>query len=473
MRSLFADAALLPGGWRRNVRFDVGADGLLLDVVSNVEAPRSAEGLADGPAGTIERLRGPVLPGLVDLHSHGFQRAMAGLTERAGPAADSFWTWRQVMYRFLERLSPDDIEAITAQVFVELLEHGYTAVAEFHYLHNDPEGQPYADPAELSLRIVRAAEQAGIGLTLLPVLYRHSGFGGAEPTPGQRRFVLSVERYAALLAALRPHLQRLPHARLGAAPHSLRAVTPDELRDAIAALDGLDATAPIHLHIAEQEAEVSACLAWSNARPVEWLLTRGPAPIGPRWCLVHATQTVAAEIDALARSGAVVGLCPSTEANLGDGIFSAARFLAQGGRFGIGSDSNVCVDPFEELRLLELAQRLIGRRRNVLTPGPDHSVGMTLLGAALRGGAQAAGQKTSELRPGQRADLVVLDGEADGLLGREGEALVDAAVFGPGRRLVRDVLYAGQWRVRDGRHVERAAVRARFAQTLQQLLSRS
>lgn len=462
LRCLFAEAALLPEGWRRDVRFDVGEDGMLVDVVPGAEPPAGCQ-----------RLAGPVLPGLVDLHSHAFQRAMAGLTERSGPEPDSFWTWRQIMYRFLERLLPEDIEAIAAQLYAELLENGYTGVAEFHYLHNDPAGQAYADPAELSQRILTAAQDAGIGLTLLPVLYRHSGFGGAAPTPGQRRFVLGVEQYAALLATLRQRLGQVPHARLGIAPHSLRAVTQEELRDAVAAIDALDPTAPIHLHIAEQEAEVSACQAFTGARPVEWLLHHGPCEIGPRWCLVHATQTEPAELAAIARSGAVVGLCPSTEANLGDGIFGAPHLLAQGGRFGIGSDSNVCVDPFEELRLLELAQRLVSKRRNVLAreaaADGDCSVGSLLFAAALRGGAQASGQPTSELAPGRRADLVVLDAEAPGLLGREGEALVDAAVFGPGRRTVRDVLCAGRWRVREGRHVDASAIRARFARALDRL----
>lgn len=462
VRSLFAEAALLPAGWHRDVRFDVGADGMLVDVVPGAEPP-------DG----CERLAGPVLPGLVDLHSHAFQRAMAGLTERSGPAPDSFWTWRQIMYRFLERLVPEDIEAIAAQLYVELLESGYTGVAEFHYLHNDPAGRPYADPAELSLRILAAAQHTGIGLTLLPVLYRHSGFGGAEPTAGQRRFVLGIDEYAALLATLRQRIGGIPHARLGIAPHSLRAVTAEELRNALAAIDALDPTAPVHIHIAEQEAEVSACQAFTGARPVEWLLKHGPCEIGPRWCLVHATQTEPAELDAIARSGAVVGLCPSTEANLGDGIFDAPRFLAQGGRFGIGSDSNVCVDPFEELRLLELAQRLVLKRRNVLAgeaaADGDRSVGSLLLWAALRGGAQAAGQPTSELAPGRRADLVVLDAEASGLLGCEGEALVDAAVFGPGRRIVRDVLCAGRWRVREGRHIDAAAIKTRYARSMERL----
>lgn len=462
LRCLFAKAALLPSGWCRDVRFDVGEDGMLVDVVPGAEPPPGCE-----------RLAGPVLPGLVDLHSHAFQRAMAGLTERSGPAPDSFWTWRQIMYRFLERLVPEDIEAIAALLYAELLESGYTGVAEFHYLHNDPAGRPYAEPAELSLRILAAAQETGIGLTLLPVLYRHSGFGGAEPTQGQRRFVLGIDQYAALLATLLQRIEKIPHARLGIAPHSLRAVTAEELRDAVAAIDALDPTAPIHIHIAEQEAEVSACQAATGARPIEWLLKHGPCAIGPRWCLVHATQAEPAELDAIARSGAVVGLCPSTEANLGDGVFGAPRFLARGGRFGIGSDSNVCVDPFEELRLLELAQRLILKRRNVLAgeaaQDSERSVGSLLFAAAQRGGAQAAGQPTSELAPGRRADLVVLDAEAPGLLGHEGEALIDAAVFGPGRRVVRDVLCAGRFCVREGRHVDAAAIRARYARTLARL----
>ena len=466
--SLFADCALLPEGFARNVRFEVSG-GHFTAV--------TADATADG----AERLRGPVLPGLVNLHSHAFQRAMAGLAERAAaaPAAagtgtaattamtDSFWTWRQVMYRFLAALTPEDLEIIATELYIELVRHGYTTVAEFHYLHHDPSGQPYAQPAELSLRLIEAARTAGIALTLLPVLYAHSGFGGAAPLPAQRRFLHSPDSYARLFTELHGRTRGQPLLRLGIAPHSLRAVTLDELRAAVVMLDQVDAQAPIHLHIAEQQAEVQACLQHTGARPVQWLLDQ--VAVGPRYCLVHATHLDDTEVDRLARSGAVVGLCPTTEANLGDGIFAGARYFGQGGRLGIGSDSNVCVDPFEELRLLEYSQRLRHQQRNVLVRGPGDSVGSALYSAALRGGAQAAGQPTSELAVERRADLLVLDGDDASLADLNDATVLDAAVLGPGRELVRDVLIAGRWVVRERQHPQAGTSRARYREVLRRL----
>jgi formimidoylglutamate deiminase len=457
-QALFADWALLPAGWRRAVRLEIGPDGRFTAVTPDA----SPEG--------AERLRGPVLPGLVNVHCHAFQRAMAGLAERTPQGegqTDTFWTWRQVMYRFLAALSPEDIEAIACHLYVELLRHGYTTVAEFHYLHHDPSGRPYAQPAELSLRILEAARTAGIALTLLPVLYAHSGFGGQAPQPQQRRFLNDSASYARLLDELHARARSEPLCRVGMAPHSLRAVTPDELALATAAMDALDPQGPIHLHIAEQEAEVQACLRATAARPVTWLLDH--VAVGPRYCLVHATQMEPDEVLRLARSGAVVGLCPTTEANLGDGVFAGESYVAHGGRFAIGSDSNVAVDPFEELRLLEYSQRLLHKRRCLLAGGPDRSVGRALLEAALRGGAQAAGHPTSELSAGKRADLVVLDGDDPSLGESEGDTLLDLAVLGPSRGLVRDVLVAGRFVVRERHHPQEAAARARFRAVLRRL----
>lgn len=459
--SLFTDCALLPEGFRRSVRLDIGPDGFFSAVTP------------DASAAGAERLRGPVLPGLVNLHSHAFQRALAGLAERSSadaPATDSFWTWRQVMYRFLAALDPEDLQAIATALYIELLQHGYTTVAEFHYLHHDPDGRPYAEPAELSLRLIEAARTAGIALTLLPVLYAHSGFGGAAPLPAQRRFLHDHDRYGQLVRTLHKRAGKEPSLRIGIAPHSLRAVTLAELRAAVALLDTLDADAPIHLHIAEQEAEVQACLGFAGARPVRWLLDE--VAVGPRYCLVHATHMDADESARLAATGAVVGLCPTTEANLGDGIFAGEAYLRAGGRFGIGSDSNVCVDPFEELRVLEYSQRLQHRRRNVLVSGPDQSVGRSLFTAALRGGAQAAGQPTSELARGRRADLIVLDAEDPSLLEHKDDTILDAAIFGPGRSLVRDVMVAGRFVVRDRQHPQADAARSRYRTVLRRLLSR-
>ena len=350
---LFAESALLPEGWRRDVRFEIAEDGSLTTVTPDSEA-------AGAP-----RAAGPVLPGMANLHSHAFQRAMAGLGERAGPSDDSFWTWREVMYGFVERIGPEQIEAIAAQLYVEMLKAGYTAVGEFHYLHHAPDGRPYDDPAETSRRILAAARLTGIGLTHLPVLYGFSNFGGQAAGPGQRRFLNQPDGLLEIIDRLRATCRGDPQVRVGLAPHSLRAVTPDTLDAAIAGLD--DPDAPLHIHLAEQDKEVRDCLEWSGLRPVEWLLAK--REVGPRWCAVHATHMTETETRRLAASGAVAGLCPTTEANLGDGIFPAAAYLADGGVIGIGSDSHISVSPIEELRWLEYGQRLFSRRRNLLTAG--------------------------------------------------------------------------------------------------------
>ena len=451
---LFAESALLPEGWCRDVRFEIGADGALAAV--------AAEAGAEGAT----RLAGPVLPGMPNLHSHAFQRAMAGLAERAAPQDDSFWTWREVMYGFLGRLEPAQIGAIAAQLYVEMLEAGYTAVGEFHYLHHDPHGRPYDDPAETSRRVVAAAARTGIGITQLPVLYRHGDFGGAAPDPAQRRFLNDRERLLRLVEALASDHREDPQVRIGVAPHSLRAVTEAELTALLEGLAGLDGAAPVHLHIAEQQKEVQDCIAWSGQRPVEWLLSR--FEVDARWCLIHATHVTEEETRRLAETGAVAGICPTTEANLGDGIFPARAFLDAGGRLGIGSDSHVSVSPVEELRWLEYAQRLSTRSRNLLArDGP--SLGGSLYRWALEGGAQALGRPIGRLAPGCRADLVVLDPEAPALLGKEEDRLLDALVFAGNVSPVRDVMVGGRWLVEQGRHRERAAVLESYRKALKSL----
>ena len=438
MTVLFAGSALLPTGWATDVRLEVADDGDLAAVTAGAKADNA------------ERLAGPVVPGMPNLHSHAFQRAMAGLAERAGPSQDSFWTWREVMYDFVARLSPDHVGAIAAQLYVEMLKAGYTAVGEFHYLHHAPDGAAYGDPAEMSLRVIAAAGRAGIGITHLPVLYCDGGFGGAPAAARQRRFVHDGRRFVALIESLFERHAGDPQVRIGMAPHSLRAVTPDVLAEAVAALDALDAGSPIHIHVAEQEDEVAECLAWSGARPVEWLLAN--AAVSRRWCLVHATHMSGEETLGLARSGAVAGLCPTTEANLGDGVFPLFAYLAAGGAFGIGSDSHVSVSPVEELRWLEYGQRLTGRRRNIAVSPGSPSVGAGLYRRALAGGAQALGRPIGALEPGARADLVVLDGGHPVLAGRGGDVLLDALVFSGNDSPVRDVMVGGKWVVRDRRH---------------------
>jgi formimidoylglutamate deiminase len=453
MAKLLLDHALLPGGWAERVVAAVGSDGRFASVEPG------------GPADGAERRPGVAVPGVPNLHSHAFQRGMAGLAEVRGPADDTFWTWREVMYRFLARLTPDDVEAVAAQLYVEMLEAGFTAVGEFHYLHHDADGRAYADAAEMAARVAAASAEAGIGLTLLPCLYAQGGFGGAPPTEGQRRFVNDPDGFARIVGRCRAIAAGLDDAAVGVAPHSLRAVTPEGLRAAAAlAPDG-----PVHVHAAEQVREVEDCLAWSGRRPVGWLL--GEMPVDARWCLIHATHVTPDESAALARSGAVAGLCPVTEANLGDGVFPAAPYLDAGGRIGIGSDSNVQVGAAAELRQLEYAQRLAHRGRNLLAGGEGRSTGRRLLDATLAGGAQALGRRIGAIAPGRRADLVLLDPEHPALVGRSGDAWLDAWVFAGDGGPVREVWCGGRRVVEDGRHVRREAVRERFRATMRGLLA--
>lgn len=463
MNTLSLASALLPGGWARNVRIEIDPGG-------NIAAVS-----AEGRAGTGERIEGAAIPGMPNLHSHAFQRAMAGLAETAGASdgqgEDSFWTWREVMYRFVARLTPDDLLAIARQLYVEMLEAGFTAVAEFHYLHHDPDGRPYADRAAMAHAIAQAAREAGIGLTLLPVLYCAGGFGGKPPGAAQRRFLNTVDAYLRLVEEVAAAHRDDPQVRVGIAPHSLRAVPPEALRDAVVGLEGMDPDAPIHIHIAEQTKEVEDCLAWSALRPVDWLLQH--APVGPRWCLVHATHMTTAETAGLAATGAVAGLCPTTEANLGDGLFPLVAYLNAGGRLGIGSDSHISVSPVEELRWLEYGQRLVTRRRNVAPQGwagaAGAATGAGLHARALLGGAQACARPIGALGQGRRADLVVLDGEHPLLVGREGDRLVDSYIFAGNASPLRHVMVGGRWVVRDGRHHDRERIAEAYRATIRRL----
>ncbi|WP_062206608.1 formimidoylglutamate deiminase [Aureimonas sp. AU12] len=450
-RRLFCPVALLADGWAREVVLELDGQGRIASIDLS------------GDAGGSERLSGPVVPALTNLHSHAFQRAMAGLAEVAGTGEDSFWTWRTEMYRILALMGPDDIEAIAAKLYMELLKGGFGRVAEFHYLHHGPDGTPYADAAETSRRILVAAGRTGIGLTHLPVFYAHANFGGAAPGEGQRPFLHDVDGFLALLDALAPAC-REAGATLGLAIHSLRAATPGEMH----AILGHERTGgPIHIHVAEQERELADCLAWSGRRPVEWLLDE--MPVDARWCAIHATQMDEAETVRLARSGAVAGLCPATEANLGDGLFPATGFLAAGGRFGIGTDSHVATSVAQELRLLEYGQRLRDRRRNRLAAAPGASVGRSLLDGALAGGAQAAGQFTHGLGIGAPADLLVLDGTEPFLAMAEGDAILDRWIFALGDGAVRDVIIGGRFVIRDHTHSAEAEIDAAFARTLAKL----
>jgi len=448
MQHLWFERALLPDGWAEKVRISVDHA-----MIATIET-----GVA---AGSDDSRHGAALPGLCNVHSHGFQRGMAGMSERRGRAEDDFWSWREVMYRFLDRLTPDDVAAITAQAYAEMLEAGFTRVGEFHYLHNDVDGRRYADPAETAGAIVAAAETSGIGLTLLPVFYAQGDFDGVSPTPGQRRFLSNPDNFARLVEASRAKLPA--DAVLGIAPHSLRAVTPEQL----AAILPLAGNGPIHIHAAEQMREVQACLVWSGARPVEWLLDN--APVDARWCLVHSTHVDPNEIARLAASGAVAGLCPITEANLGDGIFPAVEFRAAGGRFGVGTDSNVLIDAAGELRGLEYSQRLSRRKRALLIDAAEPSVGAYLFTAAQQGGAQALGV-TSGLAQGNPADIVSLDLNHPALFGA-GADLLDRWIFAARPGAIDAVWRGGRQCVAHGRHVDADAIAARYRSTLTHLLA--
>ncbi len=442
-RRLLAPLALLPDGWRTDVGLDLDEAGNL----SGVTPGAAPEGR--------EHLDGPVLPGFPNLHSHAFQRAMAGLAEhRGGDPEDDFWSWRKLMYGLAGALTPDEIQAVAAQLYVEMLEAGYTAVAEFHYLHHQPDGRPYDDLAELSERVIAAAGEAGIGITHLPVMYLTGGFGGKPATDGQRRFLNPPDRFLELVERVRARHRGNAEVAVGIAPHSLRAVPPEALAEIVGAVE---TATPIHIHIAEQTGEVDQCLAWSGKRPVEWLLAN--APVDRRWCLVHATHVTADEVRDAALRGAVAGLCPTTEANLGDGFFPAEDWRAAGGAVGLGSDSHISVSFVEELRWLEYGRRLVARRRNRLT-GADGISGLFL--AALEGGARASGRAIGRIAAGSRADLVVLDHDAAILAEVPADKLLDALVFAGNVNPVRHVMVGGNWRVRDGRHPDREMILGRY-----------
>jgi formimidoylglutamate deiminase len=449
-RTLHLQQALMPTGWQRDVRLTSRSG-----VITAIEVGVSAQ------VGDLCHSVG--VPGIANVHSHAFQRAMSGLAERRGPGSDSFWSWREAMYRFALVMSPDQMEAVAAQAYVEMLESGFTRVGEFHYLHHAPDGRTYDDVGEMAGRIVAAAQATRIGLTLLPVFYAHSGFGGTPPSVGQRRFVCDLDVYAGLVERTRAVVQMLDGADVGLAPHSLRAVTPEEL----ASVCSLRRQEPLHIHVAEQIAEVDACLAWSGSRPVEWLL--GHMDVGRRWCLIHATHMTKEETRRLAASGAIVGLCPITEANLGDGFFNAADFIGHGGRAGIGTDSNVQIALAEELRLLEYGQRLTHRARN-LWAKPGGSTGRALFDGAQSGGAAALGRTHSGFAIGADADIVTLRSDVLRAVGRERDALLDAWIFSGGGLV--DCVYArGRLVVRDGAHVARGPISERLRATMLELLA--
>lgn len=454
MRKLFFRRALLSDGWAAAVEMTVDEGGRIAKIERNSQ-----------PSAGADRVAGTAIPGIPNLHSHAHQRAIAGRGERSGSGGDSFWSWREAMYAAVAGLDPDAFEAVATFAYVEMLKSGFTAAAEFHYLHHDRDGRPFADRAEMAHRVVAAARAAGLPVALLPVYYAASGFGGTAPTAGQRRFVHDLDGFQSLLSDLRAAYGTAGDVTVGLAPHSLRAVPGRQLKDLVQeATEG-----PIHIHIAEQTREVDDCLDHTGRRPVAWLLEN--LPVDGRWCLVHATHVTPDEVAAMAAAGCVVGLCPTTEANLGDGFFPAEEFQAKGGAFGIGSDSNSSVSPVEELRWLEYGARLRTHRRTVLSGGSGRSNARTLFDAAAGGGAQACGMAAGRLEVGRRADVVVLDDAHPLLAARADDGLLDGWIFAGNAPLVRHVYIAGRAVVRDGRHPLEDEAARRFTSVLERLFA--
>jgi formimidoylglutamate deiminase len=456
-RKLRLQTALLPDGWHDNVVVGIDDGGVIASVDTGADS--SGE----------ETIKGIAVPGMANVHSHAHQRAMAGLAEVAGPDEDNFWTWREAMYRFALKMEPEELEAVAAQLYMEALKAGFTSIGEFQYLHHAPDGQAYLEPAELSLRCLEAAKTAGIAITMLPALYRYGGFGGSAPQDGQRRFINNADAFLGIVAKLDGEVKGYAHAQLGIAPHSLRAVTPELLREAVSRFEELRRDGPIHMHVAEQTKEVEDCIAFSGKRPVEQLMSIGQ--LSKRWCLIHATHMNDEETDALAGSGATVGLCPATEANLGDGIFNAQRFLRKGGNFAIGSDSNITVSVAEDLRQLEYSQRLKHRLRNVLADGPNRSTGRRIFQAAALGGAKALAQPQGGFARGLRADIVVLDSDHPSLLGRSGDSALDSWIFSGGNQCVREVFVGGKPVVKGGVHMNEEGITRKYKRALKRLQS--
>lgn len=395
MQSYLAKHALLPEGWSRNVQIDIDSSGIIQNLAKGTETQDA------------EYLDGFILPSMPNLHSHAFQRAFAGKSEFATADQDSFWTWRKLMYQFLETIDVDELENIATDLYREMVKAGYNHVGEFHYIHHRPDGTPYQNRAELSHAMVRAAKKAGIGITILPVLYAYSGFGNKPPEDGQKRFINSTDEYLEIIKDLHKTYHSDTMVHVGIAFHSLRAVSGEMIKTVCAVAKTIDSSMPIHIHIAEQQKEIDDCTAWSGKRPVEWLFEN--ADINEHWCLVHATHMTAQETEILAKSKAVAGICPLTEANLGDGIFNMPAFIEHEGVWGIGSDSHISINMLEELRLFEYGQRLLRQQRAICRTMDKPNVGAYLYTNALKGGAQALGAKIGVLQKGYRGDFIYIE----------------------------------------------------------------
>lgn len=452
--NLYVERILLAGGWAQRKTLVID-NGIISDIV-------------DGKIDSAKSV-GTVIPGMVNCHSHAFQRAFAGFSEQGSEGQDSFWTWRKVMYKFLAQLTADNAELIATQLYIEMLKMGYTRVAEFHYLHHDLDGENYDELASMARAIFNASKQSGIGLTLLPVLYRFSGFGALPANSGQKRFINDVAQFNQLVSDCFVLSESFENINVGIAPHSLRAVDKSSLEQAVSHVRSLDNKAPIHIHIAEQQQEVDDCLKHYGQRPVEWLLNN--AELDTQWCLIHATHINETEQSGIIASGAIAGICPTTEANLGDGIFPTTEFMANNGTIAIGSDSHISVNPVEELRWLEYAQRLIKQQRAILATTEQVSVGVNLWQQAAKGGAQSTHSNTGELAIGKQADLLVLDASKLALFANDEAHLLDSLMFASQTNMVRDVMVNGCWVIEQGKHPLEKQIAERFSQMLAQLSS--
>lgn len=454
MHKLYAEKILIGSEWRSDVSLSIASNGKI-------------SGIEVGQDPKAERLNGIVIPGMVNCHSHAFQRALAGFSEFSGSTNNSFWSWRDIMYRFVAKITPEDAYVVAKLVYIEMLKAGYTSVGEFHYLHHQANGKPYENPAEMSQQLIEAASSVGIAITYLPVLYSYSNFGEMPAKHSQTRFVHSTETYLRLVEKIQQQYSQNANFSLGIAPHSLRAVSGSQLRKVIPAIQMLNPDAPIHLHIAEQMQEVRDCQAHCGARPVDWLFDN--FEVDSHWCLVHATHITELELTRVAQSGAVIGLCPTTEANLGDGIFPAQEFIDQGGRFAIGSDSHIAINVAEELRLLEYGQRLSKHQRAILTQQDCKSVGQFLYSKACQDGADAIAQNVGVIEIGKRADLVVLDAEKPSLYCKQDSFVLDAAIFASSQLPVKDVFVAGRRIVEAGFHPDEEAASKEYKKVLMRL----
>lgn len=458
MTTIFAPTALLPEGWADNVLIEIDKDGWIVGVDSFK---------SDISGGDAEIMTGILIPGMSNVHSHAFQRAMAGMAERSGGKKDNFWGWRDTMYRFLSKIGPDEMEPLAAQLYVEMLKAGYTTVGEFHYVHHQGDGSPYGERSIMSRQIIKAALETGIAITHMPTLYAYGGCGGAPAKIGQKRFLNDVPALMRIIEEIYGEYRTTPQVSVGFSPHSLRAVSAEMLREGVEAFRRLIPDAPVHMHAAEQAGEVEECLAWSGKRPVEWLLEN--MGIDEKWCLIHCTHMTEAETRALAAAGVTAGLCPTTEANLGDGIFPLLTYFESGGRFAIGSDSHISISVVEELRWMEYIQRLTHRQRTLIQDHDIPSVGGMLYDRALAGGAKAMGRKTGRIETGYRADFVVLDNELPFMEGKLRDHALDAAIFASNENPVKHVMAGGRWVVRDKQHKREEQILKNFRDVMRKI----